>query len=94
MFDNFYPFPGKAYSEDLLHASRRIEKGIKHMVATEVMVSTQPQSNKIGWGELQRELNARRAVAKHLGVNKFRLAFFIAVECLKRAANAITKASL
>lgn len=92
VFENFYPVSGKAYAEDLLHSKARYEKGVRHVVATEVMVSTKPQSDEITWGELSRELKARRMVAKHLGALNPRATFFFAMEQLKRAIKATLRA--
>ena len=92
VLENFYPISGKAYAEDLLHSKSRVEKGVRHVVATEVMVNTKPPGDEITWGELSRELKARRLVAKHLGAVNPRVAFFFAMEQFKRAIKAILKA--
>jgi hypothetical protein len=84
VLEKFYPLPGKAYCEDLLHAQYRSKKGVQHMVASNVMVSTKPQDDHITLSELKRELKVRRLIAKKLGANSISTSFFMIIELLRR----------
>lgn len=88
VFDNFFPLRGKAYCEDLLHAQYRHQKGIQHMVATQVMVSTKPQDDQVTHEELEREFRARRVIAQHLGATSYGFMVFRGFEFLRRVLKA------
>jgi len=85
---NFYPLPGKAYCEDLLHAHCRSKQGVQHLVATNAMVSTKPQGDEIALSELKREFKARYLIGKYLGAGAIGAAFFLSVEMIKRGIKA------
>lgn len=77
---NYYPFKGKAYCEDLLHSKERHRKGIKHHVATKVLVFTTPSERPENLNGVIKEIKGRFRVAKYLGCNRYRAYMFLALE--------------
>jgi len=66
IMENFFPFHGKAYSEDLIHSSLRSQNGIAHHVATRAKVTIDPPLRGITSESVIAEIRARRYVANLL----------------------------
>jgi len=49
ILDDFYPFPGKAYCEDLIHSTKRAKKGVRHFVSSslKVVTSVEESANRV-----------------------------------------------
>jgi hypothetical protein len=86
ILDDFYPFQGKAYCEDLLHSRLRRERNVVQAVATDLEVIISNPKDEISLRQLYSLTQGRWRVGLLLGANKFRLAVLLLVEVLRLAA--------
>jgi len=66
ILESLFPFPGKAYSEDLVHSVLRNRNGIKHHVSTLAKVTIDPPLRGVTMESVFAEVRARRYVANLL----------------------------
>jgi hypothetical protein len=81
---DFYPFRGKAYCEDLLHARERAALGVKHHVVVGARVLTEPNPHTPGIAELKREFAARYRISRRFGASVVAAVAFLGAEGLRR----------
>lgn len=82
---NYYPFPGKAYKEDLLHSLERTKKGIQHIVLPYIILHTDESvSTVFSIKDFLREFSADRWIGIKVGSSpwSFRLHLYIFLEIL------------
>ena len=82
--DNFYPWSGKAYAEDLLHSFYRTKNKIQHFVvlsATAAIEKPQP----INSFEFYKMFKTRIEVGKMLGASKYKLYFALIFDQILRS---------
>jgi glycosyltransferase involved in cell wall biosynthesis len=84
ILDNFFPFKGKAYSEDLIHSCLRKRNGISHFVSTLAKVSIDPPLRGVSIESAIAEIRARRYVAKFLKGNKTHATVTAVLDILRR----------
>ncbi len=81
---NFYPFAGKAYCEDVLHARERAALGVKHHVVVAARVFTEPSPHATTFAELKREFGVRYRISRRIGASAVSAAVFLGFEGLRR----------
>lgn len=64
--ERFFPFSGKAFSEDVMHSLLRRRNGVRHFVATKARAMTRVESEGMIWRGFAAELKARRHVVSLL----------------------------
>jgi hypothetical protein len=69
----FFPLPGKAFSEDVVHSLLRTSKNIEHYVAINATAKTTVEEEPFSIRSFKTELKARSYVVKLLHGNKLRL---------------------
>jgi len=67
ILDAFFPFDGKAFSEDILHSFLRAKNGTRHHVALAAKATIFPPERTVTRHSAFAEIRARRYVAKTLG---------------------------
>lgn len=67
LIENFFPYQGKAYSEDVLHSYLRKKQGVAHYVALRASATILPPERGITSSGAIAEIKARLFVAKTLG---------------------------
>ena len=73
VLENYFPFSGKAYSEDIIHSLLRSSKNIIHHVAFQASAVTPlDETSFSSWEDTKSEVNVRLYIIKLLGGNKFR----------------------
>ncbi|MFC4313377.1 glycosyltransferase [Steroidobacter flavus] len=81
----FFPFPGKAYCEDLIHSILRRHRGLKLWVLPQLYCQTAaPPPQVLTWKEMRNDLRARRHVVQLAGGSQMRLALWFAADALRR----------
>lgn len=86
--DNYFPFPGKAFSEDLYFSLLAAKRGIRLYICTgsRCVVDPMPEIEKQGAGEFFRgisgDLRARKKFVKDTGRSLFRMYCFYAIHVL------------
>jgi cellulose synthase/poly-beta-1,6-N-acetylglucosamine synthase-like glycosyltransferase len=84
--DAFFPFPGKAYCEDLIHSLLRRQRGLKLWVLPKLYCRTAaPPPQMLSWKEMRADLRARRYVVRLAGGSQLRLALWFAADAFRRA---------
>ena len=82
--DEFFPFDGKAFSEDILHSSLREKKGIRHYVAVAAKATILPPERRVTRHSAVAEIRARRYVAKTLGGSPLRATIAVVLDIVRR----------
>ena len=82
--ENFYPFSGKAYAEDVLNSYLRSQFGILHNVVLDAYATIDSPSNSIVIREFIREMCARMYIVKVMRGSKVRKSFYIIAEIIRR----------
>ncbi len=82
--ENFFPYKGKAYCEDLMHSFLRTKKGICHWVIPSAKCSTTVADAPISRASIEAENNARRYYVKMSGGVEWRLNLYSLLYKLKR----------
>jgi len=85
--DFFFPLPGKAFSEDIIHSLLRTSKNIEHYVATRATAKTTVEVESFNLRSFKVELKARLHVVKLLHGNKFRFFVWCLSQLLVRQLN-------
>lgn len=82
--DSFYPFKGKAYSEDILHSIIRKKNGITHHVATQAICKTRANPLLLQSDSVIMDIKARTYILKYTSGNKPHLWFWCCLDYFKR----------
>lgn len=82
--ESFYPYPGKAYGEDIFHSLLRSQRGIRHWVIPDTKCFTDMPESNLNQHAIQAENRARRHYLKLMGGSGWRLFLFELVKGLKR----------
>ena len=85
--NNFFPFEGKAYAEDLLNSFLRKKKGINHNVVTPAQAFTDSPPNNLNFKEFFREAYIHFKIMKIMKGNIFRKILFTSLDLLRRVLN-------
>jgi len=83
--DNYFPFTGKAYCEDLIHSFLRTEKGMRLWVIPGASCFIDASSFEIRRSLNQAEIAARRHFVKLRGGAEWRFAIYNIFSTLKKA---------
>lgn len=83
VLEDYFPFPGKGYSEDLIHSILRGKKGIRHWVAPEVICMTKVSPAPFGWTSQMADFKARKYVVTLIGGKMWRLQAWYILHVLK-----------
>ena len=81
---DFFPLPGKAFSEDIIHSLLRTGEGIKHYVAIKARAETTVGDELFSRDSFKAELKARSYVLNLLQGSKFRFRIWCFVQLLAR----------
>jgi hypothetical protein len=65
--DDYYPFAGKAFSEDVIHSLRWREKGVRLFVAPNIAVSTNITALPLTFSEIRSDYYARKYIVSLMG---------------------------
>lgn len=76
IIDDFFPYAGKAYSEDVIHSLLRNLKGIKHCVDTKAKAYTRVNDLPFNWNDFLAELKVRLYIVNLMGGSKLKLLFW------------------
>jgi len=90
--DNFFPYAGKAYCEDLIHSHLRVKNGTRLWVLPTAKCLIHASEPERDARSVLAQLNARRYVLALRGGPKWRLALYEALSGLKRAVTARARA--
>lgn len=89
ILDGFFPFPGKAYSEDILHSFLRAKNGMTHHVAVAAKATILPPERGVTRGSAIAEIRARRYVAQTLGGSTVRATIAAVLDIIRRQVAAL-----
>ncbi len=89
VLDAFFPFRGKAYSEDIIHSCLRARKGMTHHVAVTAKATILPPERGVTRDSAMAEIRARRYVAQMLGGNMARATFAAVLDIVRRQVAAL-----
>lgn len=84
ILEAFFPFRGKAYSEDVLHSYLRSRAGIVHHVAVNAKATILPPERGVTKDSAIAEIRARRYVARTLGGSQLRATFAAVADIVRR----------
>lgn len=73
VLEDYYPSPGKGYSEDLIHSILRRKNGIRHWVAPGAICMTKVSPAPFSWSSMVADFKARKYVVKLIGGKMWRL---------------------
>jgi hypothetical protein len=88
--ENFFPYTGKAYCEDLIHAHLRIQHGTQHWVIPTARCLTTTPELVTEISSIKAQNKARRYLIRLTGGAKWRLTLYSIFSGLKRRALYIT----
>jgi glycosyltransferase involved in cell wall biosynthesis len=88
--DSFFPFCGKAYSEDILHSLLRQARGIRSWIVPTSRCMTPPGPAVVSRKELAADFRVRRHVVRMRGGSMLRFRLSLLSAQLKRMAHLIT----
>ena len=80
--EDFYPFEGKAYSEDILHSIIRKKKNIKHYIISDLYAETLSDTNDIKT-DFHNQFKIRKFICEYISGNIFRFYIWYFVESIK-----------
>jgi glycosyltransferase involved in cell wall biosynthesis len=83
VLDYYYPFEGKAYSEDVIHSILWRQRGIRLWVAPKLEAHTSITANKPTWAELHAEYQARLYVVMMNGGSMLRCRLYFALSIFR-----------
>lgn len=89
VMDSFFPYQGKAYSEDVLHSFLRKKLGVTHFVALAAKATILPPERGVSWRTATAEIKARLYVAQMLGGGRVRAVTSAALDILRRQLAAL-----
>jgi len=84
VLDEYYPFPGKAFSEDLIQSLHRRKRSIKMWVNPESVATTRILKEKFRWASLWADYRAHRYVVKEIKGQMWRLNIWFLLYVIKR----------
>jgi len=84
IIEDYFPLPGKAFAEDIIHSLLRSSKNINHFIAIPAIIKTGVDENNHSWENFKIELKARLHVVKILHANRFRLIIWGLIQLLTR----------
>ena len=84
ILDSFYPFSGKAFSEDVIHSILRSSNNINHYVKSSAFVETAVEENVFLWKDFKSEFKARQYIVKMINGSIFRLYIWAITQILIR----------
>jgi glycosyltransferase involved in cell wall biosynthesis len=76
VLDDFFPFAGKAYCEDIFHSYYRTSRGIRSWVATRVRVYIEEPVPEFGSDAIKKVISIRRHFLKLIQGPKWRLRLY------------------
>jgi glycosyltransferase involved in cell wall biosynthesis len=92
VLEQFYPFPGKAYNEDLIHSILRRRQNITHWVVSQAKCSTDIFWNIRQFDDLKKDIKSKRYILDLMNSNtSFRFKIWLMIEYLKESMKRITK---
>jgi len=77
IIEDFFPYSGKAYSEDVIHSLIRKSKGIKHYINTKAIAHTRLDNLPFKWVDFKAELKVKFYILKLIRGNKLKLLFWL-----------------
>ena len=80
--EDFYPYPGKAYSEDILHSIIRKNNNIKHYLISNLYVETLSDTFNIKT-DFYSQYKIRKYICKYISGNVFRFYIWYYLESIK-----------
>ncbi|MFZ5589830.1 MAG: glycosyltransferase family 2 protein [Pseudomonadota bacterium] len=92
--EDFYPFPGKAYCEDLIHSLLRRKRGVRLWILPGAYCTTSASPMPFSWSSIKAEMRARGYVVRLSGGKTWRLALWCITDMLKRVAFAVASWAL
>jgi hypothetical protein len=84
IMENYFPLPGKAFAEDIIHSLLRSSRNINHFIAIPAIIKTGVDEDNHSWESLKIELKARLHVVKILHANRFRLVIWGLIQLFTR----------
>jgi glycosyltransferase involved in cell wall biosynthesis len=94
IFDNFFPFSGKAYAEDGLHSYLRSNRGTVHNVVPNARAAIDLPSNAFSWHDFSREMCVRLKIVRLMQGSVGRKIIYIIVESVRRMVWSIRHRSI
>ena len=91
---DYFPFPGKAYSEDLIHSFLLSENGVKLYVCNKAVAYIEPIFYPDSLIELYKQYRATKYVASLRGKGFVRLHLFYFLRMIKTIVRVASKATL
>lgn len=89
IFDNFFPFSGKAYAEDGLHSYLRSNRGIVHNVVSTARAAIDLPCNAFSWRDFLREMCVRVKIVRLMQGSVGRKMIYIIAESVRRLVRRI-----
>lgn len=89
ILDAFFPFRGKAFSEDILHSALRTKNGMRHCIAVAAKATILPPERGVTRDSAIAEIRARRYVAKALGGSSLRATMAAVLDIVRRQVAAL-----
>lgn len=71
--EDFFPFSGKAYSEDVIHSLLRTSKNIKHVICLKARADTEVDESTFSWSDFNTEFETKKYIARLLNGGRLRL---------------------
>ena len=71
--EDFFPFSGKAYSEDVIHSLLRSSKNIRHLVSFKSEAKTGIDESGFSWKEFRSEVEIKMYIVDLLNTSRLRL---------------------
>lgn len=84
VLDNYFPFPGKAYSEDVIHSLLWRKRGVSLWVAPEISVCTHVEPISATLKHIRADYQARAFVVNLIGGSLFRCRLWFVTFFLRR----------
>jgi hypothetical protein len=94
VLENFFPFAGKAYCEDLVHSLLRRKRGIRLWVMAGGCCMTPAAPLSFDWSSVHSEIKARIYVVRLSGGKLWRLALWYLMDVPKRVVLAARSKAL
>jgi hypothetical protein len=82
--ENFYPYAGKAYGEDVVHSILRRKRGVRLWVLKQAQCITPAASATVRWTALRAEIRIRHHIVHLNGGKIWRLYFWCIADIPKR----------
>ncbi len=85
IMEKFFPYPGKAYGEDLIHSFLRTKCGLRHWVIPGAICSIDAPRSELSPISISAQVKARRYFVKLSAGSAWRLSLYEALSKVKRA---------